>query len=86
MDAYNPPNLSGEYTGDMTDADLADELGLPRDDDVSDYADAFNEHASSAFWAEIERLCRHRLADDEPQGDDVMVFGHPMTYWYRGDV
>lgn len=67
MDAYSPPNLSGEYA-DETELDLARALGLPHPwspgpawDAVTD---AYELGASEGFWQELERL----TTDDTAQG------------------
>lgn len=73
MDAYNPPNLSGEFGDDFSEADLLEALGLAdlvipasevdaHEELVSECCQAYDDAASEAFWAEIERVCRYQLS------------------------
>jgi hypothetical protein len=64
MDAYNPPNLSGEYADSYSEDDLMKDAGwVPHDG--TDLRDAlamqFNQEADDAFWAELERMCNDQL-------------------------
>jgi len=83
MDAYNPPNLSGEYSDDYSESQLLADVGfsecaecghipgnladvceccLGDAETVSGIADAYNDAASAAFWAEVERTARYHLS------------------------
>ena len=64
-DRYRAPDLSGEYAGDYTPADLASYLGLGNAPDtartdqlVDDACDVYLETASDAFWSTIETEAR----------------------------
>lgn len=63
LDAFNVPNLSGEYSGDPTPQSLAEDYGITeeRDEDGSlldEVCDVWMDAASEAFWHELERVCR----------------------------
>jgi len=63
MDQFNIPNLSGEYAGDPTPQTLADDYGLDGDRDpngfiLSEVCQIWEDAASEAFWAELERVAR----------------------------
>jgi hypothetical protein len=63
MDAYRTPDLSGEYSGDYTDQDLAADLGLDQDSDsLDDAATAYLDATSEAFWSEVERIAREHVS------------------------
>lgn len=64
-DRLRTPDLSGEYAGEFTEADLMEEVGwVPRDgtDLRDELARLYLDEVSSAFWAEVERLAREGLA------------------------
>ncbi len=64
-DAYREPNLSGEYAGDPTEWSLACDLGIEPGIEESDEAcTAWEQAASEAFWAEIERTARVHVPPD----------------------
>lgn len=65
MDAYNVPNLSGEMADSFTQQDLEAEIGLDlgeRNEELIDQCcTAWENAASTAFWDEIERVCKVQL-------------------------
>lgn len=67
LDTFNTPNLSGEFAGDPTPQSLAESYGITEERDPEGYlldsvCTLWEDAASSAFWAEIERICRFQLA------------------------
>lgn len=63
MDAYNPPNLSGEFADGYAPTALAHDLGIDAaDDDINDYCEAWETAASESFWTEVERIARGQLS------------------------
>lgn len=68
-DSMSPAGLSGEWSGDPTDRDLARELGLEWSDTrnahiLDEAATRYLEAESEAFWSHIESVCRRALDDD----------------------
>ena len=70
MDAYRAPDLSGEFADSYSEHLLIAETGLgdaelmPDDEwneAVSEAANAYNDAASAAFWAEVERVAREHV-------------------------
>lgn len=59
---FREPSFSGEYSGDYSERDLFDEIGIDYDrstsEEIADIADAYLEAARAAFWGEVERLYR----------------------------
>lgn len=75
MDAFRVPDLGGEYAGDFTDRDLADELGIDLPDVADDsesaldawesmtrISDVYLFAVSAAYWDEVERVINVQLA------------------------
>jgi hypothetical protein len=63
LDAFNVPNLSGEWAGDPTPSTLADDYGIDerRDPDGSlldEVCQAWEEAAANAFWDTLEKDCQ----------------------------
>jgi hypothetical protein len=62
LDAFNTPNLSGEYADGPTPASLADQYGIENRDWVLDQVcDAWLGAASDAFWKVVEHTCRSQV-------------------------
>lgn len=67
LDAFTPPNLSGEWGGDDTPSTLASDYDLDEVNDpygwrLDEACTAWEDAASGAFWSEIERIARYHLA------------------------
>lgn len=63
MDQFRVPNLSGEWADDPTPQSLAEDYGIEgRDDVLDEICSAWEDAASTAFYAEIERIARQHLA------------------------
>ena len=66
LDAYNVPNLSGEWADGETPSTLADYFGLDEDNDPDgfrlDAVCAAWEEGADTFWTEVEKLARAHLA------------------------
>lgn len=61
-DHFHGPNLSGQWADDFNLVGLAEALGLDDSEDVSYYADLWEESASQAYWDEIIRVCKYQLS------------------------
>jgi hypothetical protein len=66
MDAFNTPNLSGEFAGDPTPASLLKDIGVDEDDAriewiESDACAVWEDAASASFYSSIERRCAFYL-------------------------
>lgn len=64
MDAYNTPNLSGEYADGYTEDQLMQDAGwVPNDgtDLRDELCRQYDMEASDAFWTEVERMCSVQL-------------------------
>lgn len=58
-DAYNAPDLSGQWAGGETPASLAHTYGIAEGDErMDDVCSAWEDAAADAFWAEVERAAR----------------------------
>jgi hypothetical protein len=64
MDSLREPSLSGEFSDDYSERDLAYDLGFSDGDDIDDEAEAWNAAASESFWAEVERIARQNNPDE----------------------
>lgn len=67
LDAFNPPNLSGEWADSPTPRTLADDYNLDEDNDpdgwrLDEACTAWEDAASTAFWNELERVARFQVA------------------------
>jgi hypothetical protein len=91
LDAYNTPNLSGEWADGYTEADLLEDAGYVRRDGYvlrDELCDQYNSDAAQAFWDEVLRVCRcHRDADPAtPQDTWDQIFGSGATnypWWLK---
>lgn len=74
LDAYKAPDLSGEFSGDLTPRSLLETVLDPADlDEVcadpecnyveNEICTSYEDGAQNAFWEELERLCRFELAE-----------------------
>ena len=68
LDAFNVPNLSGEWANDPTPQTLADDYGIDADNDPDGWrldavCQAWEDAALLAFWSELERICRFYTED-----------------------
>lgn len=73
MDGFNPPNLSGEYAGDMTiegllahsvdgyDSDAVDILEPEESDEI---CAAYEDSASEAFWNTLQQSAESVLSEE----------------------
>jgi hypothetical protein len=88
MDAYRIPDLSGEFADDYTLSDLMRDLGLPLrhtlESDLDDYATAWEDAASEAFWHEVERTARDYLTSIRVTR--LWSAGFEITYVNREDA
>lgn len=60
-DRFRTPDLSGEYEGDPTPRTLAADYDISEarwEEIGNDVCQAWEDAASTAFWDEIERVCR----------------------------
>ena len=69
LDAFRTPNLSGEYADDPTPQTLAEDYDLDSDNDpegwrLDEACTAWENAASDAFWAEVERVCLFHTRED----------------------
>ena len=66
LDSLSEPSLSGEWADDYTSSDLIYDLGIEHEE--TEYQDelceTWNEAASAAFWAEVERIARENNPDE----------------------
>lgn len=91
LDAYNPPNLSGEFADDYDETSLRSDIAYATDDyeisdeAMDDAANAYNDAASEAFYAELERVARvHVQCDAESDSHAcVLDYGHYPTTMHR---
>jgi hypothetical protein len=85
LDAYRPPDLSGEWADGETPATLAKRVDVvPHDGTLllDDVCSIYEQAASEAFWAEIERVCREHASTSYRCpccGDDVISTGPPCA-------
>jgi hypothetical protein len=72
MDAYKVPDLGGEYAGDYSEADLADDLGIdPTDGEaMTEAAEAYLQGTGAGFWAKLEAKAA-ALLDFEVVADGI---------------
>jgi len=63
MDQFREPNLSGENQGEPTPQNLAEDLGLGdgQEDELDKACEAWEEAASTSFWAKIETTLNYHL-------------------------
>jgi hypothetical protein len=73
LDSVREPSFSGEYADDYSEADLARDLGVDGGDydeeGQAEIVEAYLDAARSAFWDEIERVCRVQLKPEYEQDD-----------------
>lgn len=65
LDSVRTPDLSGEFAGDYTPGRLLHDvnaMGKVSEERKSTIAEAWENAAGDAFWAEIERACRAQLS------------------------
>lgn len=65
LDSVREPSFSGEYSGDYSERDLCEEIGISYDlsttGDVDEIADAYLDQARTVFWSAIEIAARKHL-------------------------
>jgi hypothetical protein len=66
-DAYEAPNLSGQYAGDMTPRELIAEVydgdEMLAEEDGDEICAAYQEEAASGFWGRLEESAAAVLTD-----------------------
>jgi len=65
MDAFNVPNLSGEYADGEDEETLADKLGIKDEDELQVSCDAWENGSTAAFWEKVGDVLRYHTQEEQ---------------------